>query len=106
MVDARKTGTGNQESEIRHQRIAVPNRRFLPPFWRRVAIMGLLAIGAAVGCQQQCFLTECDYQHYHEQLGLPGDIESNPASTVVPSSSAFMRRPADVNNPERPVRYL
>lgn len=80
--------------------------RMAKNLWRRVAVIGLLGLGSALGCQQQCFLTECDYQHYHEQLGLPADLESNPASTVVPSSSSFMRRPADVNNPDRPIRYL
>jgi outer membrane protein TolC len=74
--------------------------------WRRLVVIALLSFGAALGCQQQCFLSECDYQHYHEQLGLPADIESNPASTVTPSSSAFMPAPATVNHPERQIRYM
>jgi outer membrane protein TolC len=62
-----------------------------------------LALALTVGCKQQCYLTECDYEHYHH-LALP-NLECNPAVSVLPSATN-VGAPPTVDNPERERRYL
>src|SRR6516225_463664 len=72
----------------------------------KTAVTGLaLALVSAVGCKQQCFLSECDYNHYCRDLGLPPNLACDPSVSVIPPTSQI-GAPATVNNPERPVRYL
>jgi hypothetical protein len=74
--------------------------------WKTV-IMGLaLVVAVAAGCKQQCFLTECDWNHYHEHLGLPKNLDCNPASICQPPLCDAPKAPATVLQPDRPIRYL
>jgi outer membrane protein TolC len=71
--------------------------------WRAV-LAALIAISAATaGCRQQCFLTECDYDHYRG-LGLPPhDCDPSLSVTPTPRDGAA---PSDVVHPERQIRYI
>lgn len=70
-------------------------------------LLGGLALvcAAAVGCQKQCFLTEPDHDAYIKELGLPARLENDPAVAVIPSG-LNVPAPADVNDAERPPRYI
>jgi outer membrane protein TolC len=64
----------------------------------------LLALSAlAAGCKQHCFMTECDYDHYHS-LALP-HLDCDPAAAITPTLRDGPA-PADVFNPDRPIRYI
>jgi outer membrane protein TolC len=70
----------------------------------KVALATLLALSAlAAGCKQHCFLTECDYDHYHS-LALPR-LDCDPAAAITPTLRDGPA-PADVFNPDRPIRYI
>lgn len=70
-------------------------------------MMGLaLTVALATGCKQQCFMTECDWNHYQQHLGLPKDIECNPASICQPPLCGSIKAPATVLLPDREIRYL
>jgi outer membrane protein TolC len=72
----------------------------------KTAVAGLaLALASAVGCSKQCFLAECDYDHYVNHLGLPPNLPCDPLASIVPATSQI-GAPATVTNPERPIRYL
>src|SRR6202023_3406160 len=72
---------------------------------RLTAVMIGLALALAVaGCQRQCFLTQCDYEHYHD-LGLPPNLPTDVKAGVVPAGMA-LPVPATVRSPERPVYPL
>jgi outer membrane protein TolC len=73
--------------------------------WKTMVTGLALALASAVGCKQQCFLAECDYDHYVKDLGLPPNLPCDPSVSVTPSISQIAA-PATVMNPERPVRYL
>lgn len=70
-------------------------------------LLGLLALmlAATLGCQKQCFIPECDYDHYRSDLGLAPNVECDPAISNVPNSSN-MGAPAKVTDPEREVRPI
>jgi outer membrane protein TolC len=71
----------------------------------KTKVLGLaLAVAVAVGCAKQCFLTECDYNHYRD-LALPPNLECDPSASVVPATSA-MGAPPTVLDPDRHPRYL
>jgi outer membrane protein TolC len=72
--------------------------------WKQVVVGLALIVTGVAGCKQQCFLNECDYSHYRE-LGLPEKLEYDPSATFKPMSTAVMR-PATVDDPERPPRFL
>ncbi len=67
--------------------------------------MAGLAIGlaATVGCKQQCYVTECDLNHYANLM--PANLEFDPGASIIPSGSS-VPAPATVLNPEREIRYL
>lgn len=73
--------------------------------WKRLLGGLALVCAATIGCEKQCFLTEPDHDAYIKQLGLPCKLESDPTVAVVPSG-LDIPEPADVNNAERPPRYL
>src|SRR5947209_7644850 len=52
---------------------------------RNAGLTGLLLLagGLAAGCGRTCYLQECDYNHYHTDLGLPNNLESNPHDALV-----------------------
>jgi outer membrane protein TolC len=69
------------------------------------AVMGLaLAIAGVVGCKQQCFLTECDVNHY-QNIGLPPALDCKPKDILTPFVPD-VPTPATVLNPEREIRNL
>src|SRR5437588_4842996 len=72
---------------------------------RRLAmIVGLFL--AMAGCKQQCFLSECDFNHYRS-LAIPPDLESNSGASTRPASTAVnMPVPSTVDSPDREQRYL
>ena len=57
---------------------------------RNAGLTGLLLLagGLAAGCGRQCYLQECDFNHYHTDLGLPNNLESNPHDALVPTQSS------------------
>src|SRR4051794_4225827 len=63
----------------------------------------LLLAGAVVGCKQQCFLTESDYNHFRSQL--PTNLENQPQIAAKPVTQVT-GPPPTVLNPEREIRYL
>ncbi len=71
-------------------------------------LVGGLALLAAVtaGCKQQCFIGECDYDHYRAlTLGAPSNLDCNPSS-IIATAGRDTRAPATVLDPDRPIRYL
>src|ERR1700676_683726 len=73
--------------------------------WKAVMVGLALMFATLTGCKQQCFLTECDYNHYTREMNLPANLEGNPEVAVVPSGLE-VGAPATVDQPERPARYL
>lgn len=73
--------------------------------WKHWVVgLGLTLAGLA-GCKQQCFIHECDYDHYQYHLGLPPNLENNPSASVTPTTVA-MPEPSTVRNPDRAPRHL
>jgi hypothetical protein len=71
----------------------------------RLAAMALLAAGL-VGCRQQCFMTEADFNNsLNNTAVLPPNLESDPHQSIVPAGG-ITPKPMDVNDLNRPVRYL
>src|SRR4051794_38561184 len=70
-------------------------------------IFGLSLIVAAVpGCKQPLFMTECDYLHYRNMVGLPPDLDSNPAAANGPGQLSVIPKPMTVLDPDLPARYI
>jgi outer membrane protein TolC len=76
--------------------------------WITVVAGLALLMAVTLGCAKQCFLSECDYQHYREVAGLhlPDDLESNHETTSQPGLANFVPKPATVLDPERKIRYM
>ena len=75
--------------------------------WRRLIAGLALAALAAVGCKQQCFLTECGFNQV--QTGLSQalkDLECKPASICQAPSIPIPGTPKHVLDPERKPRYM
>jgi outer membrane protein TolC len=67
-------------------------------------VLGLLLFFVgAVGCKQQCFLTECDYDHYRNLY--PESLDCSAGACVQPEN-VNMAAPATVLSPDRPIRYM
>ncbi|HXG12498.1 MAG TPA: TolC family protein [Gemmataceae bacterium] len=62
-----------------------------------------LALAMVAGCKQQCFIHECDYDHYRELM--PAWLECQPAS-ILPTEVAPSPPPATIFDPDRPPRYI
>jgi outer membrane protein TolC len=71
--------------------------------WKSGLTMLLAFSALAAGCKQHCFMTECDYDHYHS-LALPR-LDCDPAAAITPTLRDGPA-PADVFNPDRPIRYI
>jgi outer membrane protein TolC len=71
--------------------------------WKTVVTGLALAVAAAVGCKQRCYLTECDFHHYHELM--PPSLEVDPFASIIPAGSNTPA-PATVVDPERTPRHL
>jgi outer membrane protein TolC len=72
--------------------------------WKHVVVGLALTLAGVAGCKQQCFLHECDYEHYRELGPLP-QLECDPNASVQPATAAIPA-PTTVLDPERPPRYL
>jgi outer membrane protein TolC len=72
--------------------------------WKHVVVGLALTLAGGAGCKQQCFLHECDYEHY-ANLGPMPQLECDPSVSIQPATSA-MPAPSTVLDPERPPRYL
>src|SRR6516162_7976729 len=71
--------------------------------WKTVVVGLGMALVATIGCKQQCFLSQADYEHYRDIM--PANLEFNPGASVVPSGSNTAS-PATVLDSEREPRPL
>lgn len=72
--------------------------RFQAIVWASLAGLALM-----VGCKQQCFQPQCDWDHYRSLI--PDYLESSAATNIQPEN-ADLPEPATVLNPERKIRYM
>ena len=72
--------------------------------WKHAVVGLALTIAGAAGCKQQCFLTECDYNHFKD-IGLPDRVQCDPKVSIQPITAA-VPPPSTVLDPERKPRYL
>src|SRR5689334_7322077 len=72
---------------------------------RQAIVWGVLVgiVAAVVGCKQQCFTPECDYDHYRHLM--PQQLECC-AGVPIQADAIDVLEPSTVLNPERKVRYL
>lgn len=76
--------------------------------WKSGLMALTVVVSGLVGCKQQLFIHEADYNHYRDlysQMGAPADLEAHPEATICPPPG-LNPTPATVNDPERKVRYL
>jgi len=73
--------------------------------WKVVVIGLALAVVAGVGCKQQCFLTEPDFEEFHRSVGLPPNATNDPSLGVTPLIKP-VSEPPTVSNPGRTPWYL
>jgi outer membrane protein TolC len=64
----------------------------------------LLLFGGLAGCKQPLYMT-VDDQKAVTVAGLPRNLENDPNVTAVPAGNAYAK-PADVDHPDRPARYM
>src|SRR5262245_35735462 len=62
-----------------------------------------LALAMAAGCSKQCFIHECDYDHYRELM--PAWLENQPA-TILPTEGPTGGQPSTIYDPDRPPRFI
>jgi outer membrane protein TolC len=75
--------------------------------WITVVAGLALLMAVTVGCAKQCFLSECDYEHYRKLgLGLPADLEANHVVTSEPGLADVVPKPSTVLDPDRKIRYM
>jgi outer membrane protein TolC len=65
--------------------------------------LGLACLGL-IGCKQQCYITECDLEHYRN-IGLEADIESVSGTNIAPETG-HIPPPATILDPDRKPRYI
>src|SRR5262245_12293196 len=72
---------------------------------RWITVVGGLALALMVtaGCKQQCFMAECDFNHYKDIMPLA--LENKPYS-ILPPGPVYEPAPTTVDDPDRPIRYL
>jgi outer membrane protein TolC len=73
--------------------------------WKECLVVLALLLAVISGCKQQCFLTECDYNHYRNDMNLPADVDTNPEVAAVPVG-AGSPPPRTILDPDRPTRYM
>lgn len=76
--------------------------------WVERVLRGSVAIALAglVGCKQQLFMPEADFQQA-VTVGLPPRLETNPHATILPPNvSTIGKSPANVLDPTRPARNV
>jgi outer membrane protein TolC len=72
--------------------------------WQSTAVFLTLALSVALGCKQQLFMSEADYDHYKMAALAPG-LE-RPTTTTINPVPAEVPQPTTVLDPERPIRYI
>src|SRR5438309_320963 len=72
--------------------------------WKHFGVGLALILAGMVGCKQQCFLTECDYNHYRD-LTLGARLDCDATASIQPTV-ATVPSPSTVLDPERKIRYL
>src|SRR5262245_61467421 len=72
---------------------------------RQAIVWGVLVgvVAVVVGCKQQCFMPECDYDHYRHLM--PQQLECC-AGVPIQADVPAVPEPATVLNPERKIRYM
>lgn len=73
--------------------------------WKELLVGLALAVAVTAGCKEQCYLHECDRDHYLQGMGLPPNLDCNPEASLVPSG-LDPRAPATVDDAEREPYYL
>ena len=75
--------------------------------WNKVVVGLALSCAAALGCKQQCFLSECDYNHYRLAGGipLPAHLEDKPGAGLEPITQ-LVGNPKTVLDSDREIRWL
>jgi outer membrane protein TolC len=73
--------------------------------WKQCLVVLALMLAVVSGCKQQCFLTECDYNHYRNEMNLPANLDTNPEVAAVPVG-AGNPPPRTILDPDRPIRYM
>src|SRR3954470_2675963 len=64
--------------------------------WNPAAgLLGLIVL-VVCGCAQPCFFSQEDYDRFHKTLGIPHDLETNPAVSNPPAPPAIP--PGTVNS--------
>ncbi|MBY0522071.1 MAG: TolC family protein [Gemmataceae bacterium] len=63
-----------------------------------------LAFAGLIGCKQQCYVRECDLDHYRT-IGLTPELECTPGTAIAPEAGN-VRAPATVLDPDRPPRFI
>ncbi len=76
--------------------------------WKKFVGGLALSLTAVTGCKQPVFMTEDVYKNTLSALELPKNLETDPkhGSLVPDLTGKLIGKPADVLDPERPVRYL
>jgi outer membrane protein TolC len=72
--------------------------------WKNVVAGLALTIAGATGCQQQCFIHECDYNHYQDLAPMLA-LETDPTKSMQPTIP-LMPTPSTTDDPDRPLRFL
>jgi outer membrane protein TolC len=70
--------------------------------WKAVITGLALALVATVGCKQQCFLTEPDYNESQQSLHLPANLANDPSVGITPLIPP-VGEPPTVGRPDRPA---
>src|SRR5438094_379924 len=75
----------------------------------KLGLVGLtLTVSGLLGCKQQLFVSEHDYEHYRtmsQALGGPLDLADDPSVSLIPSQRN-LPAPPTVNDPDREPRPL
>jgi outer membrane protein TolC len=74
--------------------------------WITVVAGLALVVALTAGCKQQCFLNECDYNHYVRDLGMPERLECDPSAGSQPGLVTQVTEPTTVLRPEAKIRYI
>jgi outer membrane protein TolC len=72
--------------------------------WKHLVVGLALSVSGLVGCKEEVFIHEADYNHY-AHMGLPPKLDTDASASVTPATLT-MPEPTSTRNPERPLRYL
>jgi outer membrane protein TolC len=73
--------------------------------WKALVTALALALVAAVGCKQQCYLTEPDFNEFHHSLHLPPNLENDPSAGITPLIPP-VSTPPTIGSPDRQPWYM